>query len=51
VKRKTGETYYWNEFNLEADGGGNADLVYEEADTRRMAAVHDVRAGMPDIRC
>ena len=27
-----GETYYWNEFNLEADGGGNADLVYEEAE-------------------
>src|SRR5450631_4015278 len=27
-----GETYYWNEFNLEADDGGNADLVYEETE-------------------
>lgn len=27
-----GETYYWNEFNLEADGGSSADLVYEETE-------------------
>ena len=27
-----GETYYWNEFNLEAGGGGYADLVYEETE-------------------
>ncbi len=27
-----GETYYWNEFNLEANDGGYADLVYEETE-------------------
>ena len=27
-----GETYYWNEFNLEASDGGYADLVYEETE-------------------
>jgi hypothetical protein len=27
-----GETYYWNEFNLEAGDGGYADLVYEETE-------------------
>jgi hypothetical protein len=27
-----GETYYWNEFNLESKDGGYADLVYEETD-------------------
>jgi hypothetical protein len=27
-----GETYYWNEFNLESKDGGYADLVYEETE-------------------
>jgi hypothetical protein len=27
-----GETYYWNEFNLEATDGTSADLVYEETE-------------------
>ena len=27
-----GETYYWNEFNLEAGDGTSADLVYEETE-------------------
>ena len=27
-----GETYYWNEFNLEAADGTTADLVYEETE-------------------
>ena len=27
-----GDTYYWNEFNLESDGGGVATLVYEETE-------------------
>ncbi len=27
-----GETYYWNEFNLEASDGSYADLVYEETE-------------------
>ncbi len=27
-----GETYYWNEFNLEANDGSYADLVYEETE-------------------
>ena len=27
-----GETYYWNEFNLRADDGTYADLVYEETE-------------------
>ena len=27
-----GETYYWNEFNLEARDGSCADLVYEETE-------------------
>ena len=27
-----GETYYWNEFNLEGKDGSYADLVYEEAE-------------------
>ncbi len=27
-----GETYYWNEFNLESTDGGYADLVYEETE-------------------
>jgi hypothetical protein len=27
-----GETYYWNEFNLEAKDGTSADLVYEETE-------------------
>jgi len=27
-----GETYYWNEFNVEADDGSSADLVYEETE-------------------
>ena len=29
---EVGETYYWNEFNLEASDGGYADLVYEETE-------------------
>jgi hypothetical protein len=29
---ESGETYYWNEFNLEASDGGYADLVYEETE-------------------
>jgi hypothetical protein len=29
----SGETYYWNEFNLEAKGGETATLVFEETDT------------------
>lgn len=28
----SGETYYWNEFNLETSGGDNATLVYEETE-------------------
>ena len=32
ARRKTGETYYWNEFNLESDGGEVATLVYEETE-------------------
>jgi len=27
-----GETYYWNEFNLESDGGDVATLVYEQTE-------------------
>jgi hypothetical protein len=27
-----GETYYWNEFNLESKDGGYADLVFEETE-------------------
>jgi hypothetical protein len=27
-----GETYYWNEFNLQAQDGSSADLVYEETE-------------------
>jgi len=27
-----GETYYWNEFNLQADGGESATLVFEETE-------------------
>jgi len=27
-----GETYYWNEFNLQAKDGSSADLVYEETE-------------------
>jgi len=27
-----GETYYWNEFNLETSDGGYTDLVYEETE-------------------
>jgi hypothetical protein len=27
-----GETYYWNEFNLESTDGGYADLVFEETE-------------------
>src|ERR1017187_7685565 len=27
-----GETYYWNEFNLEAQDGTHADLVYGETE-------------------
>ena len=27
-----GETYYWNEFNLEGKDGSYADLVYEESE-------------------
>ncbi len=29
---EAGGTYYWNEFNLEAGGGENATLVYEETE-------------------
>ena len=29
---EAGETYYWNEFNLRADDGSSADLVYEETE-------------------
>ena len=28
-----GETYYWNEFNLEAKSGETATLVFEETET------------------
>ena len=28
-----GETYYWNEFNLQASDGSSADLVYEDNET------------------
>ena len=28
-----GETYYWNEFNLQSDAGDAATLVYEETET------------------
>ncbi|HEX9046432.1 MAG TPA: hypothetical protein VF988_05340 [Verrucomicrobiae bacterium] len=29
---ENGETYFWNEFNLQADDGSSADLVYEETE-------------------
>ena len=29
-----GETYYWNEFNLETDSGEAATLVFDESETR-----------------
>jgi hypothetical protein len=31
-EEEDGETYYWNEFNLESDGGGAATLVYEQTE-------------------
>jgi hypothetical protein len=31
-EEEDGETYYWNEFNLESDGGEAATLVYEETE-------------------
>ena len=31
-EEEAGETYYWNEFNLESDGGDVATLVYEETE-------------------
>jgi Domain of unknown function (DUF4178) len=31
-EEENGETYYWNEFNLEGDGGEAATLVYEESE-------------------
>jgi hypothetical protein len=31
-EEEDGETYYWNEFNLESDGGEAATLVYEESE-------------------
>jgi len=31
-EEEAGETYYWNEFNLESDGGEVATLVYEETE-------------------
>ncbi|HEY5481022.1 MAG TPA: DUF4178 domain-containing protein, partial [Verrucomicrobiae bacterium] len=32
-EEENGETYYWNEFNLESDGDDEATLVYEETET------------------
>lgn len=32
-EEENGETYYWNEFNLESEGGDEATLVYEETET------------------
>ena len=29
-EEEEGETYYWNEFNLESDGGDSATLTSEE---------------------
>jgi hypothetical protein len=31
-EQEDGETYYWNEYNLESDGGEEATLVYEETE-------------------
>jgi hypothetical protein len=31
-EEEEGGTYYWNEFNLESDGGGVATLVYEQTE-------------------
>ena len=31
-EQEEGETYYWNEFNLESDAGEVATLVYEETE-------------------
>ena len=31
-EEEDGESYYWNEFNLESDGGEAATLVYEETE-------------------
>ena len=32
-EEEDGETYYWNEFNLESDDGEEATLVYEETES------------------